>query len=57
VEQKFGKEFIQKVQAALINMNDRELLDSFPRQRFVAADNSMYQPVLETATAIGILDE
>ncbi|MBF0240180.1 MAG: putative selenate ABC transporter substrate-binding protein [SAR324 cluster bacterium] len=53
----FGKGFIQKTQKALIGMKDRELLDTFPRDRFIEADNTMYQPILDTAQEIGILRE
>ena len=56
VEKKFGKGFIRKVQDALINMNDRDLLDSFPRERFIPAENSMYKPILDTAVEIGIIE-
>jgi len=57
VEAKFGKGFIQKVKDVLVNMSDKNLLDSFPRTRFVEADNSMYDLILETAMAIGIIDK
>lgn len=57
VEKKYGVGFIGKVQKALLDMKDRSLLDSFPRARFIAADNSMYAPILETGTAIGVIDK
>ena len=56
VGRKFGEDFIQKVKDALINLSDREVLDSFPRQRFIEADNSTYGAILETAIIIGIID-
>lgn len=56
VEEQFGEGFIQKVKDALLNMRDRDLLNSFPRTRFIAADNAMYAPILETAASIGIID-
>ncbi len=56
VEDKYGEDFIQKVKNALINLSDREVLDSFPRQRFIEADNSTYRAILETAIIIGIID-
>ncbi len=56
VEKKFGKGFIKKVQDALVNMNDRDLLDSFPRKRFIPAENSIYKPILDTAIEIGIIE-
>ena len=57
VEVRYGKGFIDKVRQALIGMKDPELLDSFPRASFIAADNSMYGPILETGTAIGVFDK
>ena len=56
VEKKFGKGFIQKTKDALLNMKDRDLLDSFPRTKFIEATNDMYKPILETGTDIGVID-
>ncbi len=55
VNDAFGDGFIENIQKALVEMKDLELLDSFPRSGFVAADNTMYQPILETAIQIGII--
>ncbi|ETX02869.1 MAG: phosphonate ABC transporter substrate-binding protein [Candidatus Entotheonella factor] len=57
VDETWGEGFIGKVQQALLDMNDPELLASFPRKRFIKADNSMYQPILDTAREIGILQK
>lgn len=57
VDQTWGEGFIQNVQRAILNMKDSELLASFPRKRFIAADNSMYQPILDTARDIGIIQK
>lgn len=54
VEKTYGAGFIKKVQRALLDLDDRELLSSFPRTRFIEADNNLYQPILETGKAIGI---
>jgi phosphonate transport system substrate-binding protein len=51
----FGAGFIQKVQTALVSMKDPDLLASFPRSAFIPADNTMYQPILNVGTDIGIL--
>jgi phosphonate transport system substrate-binding protein len=56
VESKYGMGFIDKVQAALIGMKDEELLKTFPRARFIKADNAMYKPILDTAIEIGIVE-
>ncbi len=57
VDQTWGEGFVGKVQQALLNMNEPELLASFPRKGFIEADNSMYQPILDTARQIGILQK
>jgi len=57
VDATYGEGFAEKVKAALIGMEDRQLLDSFPRSRFIAADNAMFAPILDTAIEIGLIDE
>ncbi len=57
VDEVWGEGFVNKVQQALLDMQDETLLASFPRKRFIAADNSMYQPILETARQIGIIQK
>ena len=52
----FGKGFSEKVTQALLGMTDTELLSSFPRQSFVPADNSDYEPIENVAKAIGLID-
>jgi phosphonate transport system substrate-binding protein len=54
VDNSFGAGTIEKIQKALIDIVDPELLEAFPRKRFIPADNAMYQPILETGKAIGI---
>lgn len=56
VNQTFGKDFITKVQKALIDLKDPDLLKAFPRSKFIKADNSMYAPILKTAIEIGIIE-
>lgn len=57
VDQVWGEGFVKKVQQALLGMSDQKLLASFPRKSFIEADNSMYQPILDTARSIGILQK
>lgn len=57
VDAKWGEGFSEKVQSALLSMNDPDLLKSFPRKSFISASNSDYLPIEETAKAIGLLDE
>ena len=46
-----------EVTVAALELDDRALLDSFPRKRFIAADNSMYRPILETGRVTGVFRE
>jgi len=57
VDQRYGHGFKSKVRAALLSMNDPELLAGFPRQSFVPASNEDYALIEATAKAIGLLDE
>jgi phosphonate transport system substrate-binding protein len=56
VDTKFGKGFADKVQAALLNMNSPELLNSFPRSSFIGATNKDFEPILTVAKKIGLID-
>lgn len=55
VNQTFGDGFIKKVQQALLDLKDEAILKAFPRSKFIPADNTMYQPILDTAIDIGII--
>lgn len=56
VDERFGSGFKAKVRDALLNMEDSELLASFPRRSFVPADNDDYRPIEAVAREIGILE-
>ena len=56
VDKKWGQGFTSKVQAALVDLKDPELLARFPRSGFIEAKNSDFQPILDTAKSIGIID-
>lgn len=56
VDQRFGADFKNKVTSTLLNMNDPDLLASFPRQSFIPASNADYAPIENTARAIGLID-
>ncbi|MBC7194030.1 putative selenate ABC transporter substrate-binding protein [Marinobacter sp.] len=56
VNERFGDGFKQRVTEALVNMDDPELLKSFPRTGFIPASNDDYEPIRSTAEEIGILD-
>jgi phosphonate transport system substrate-binding protein len=56
VDQRWGAGFKEKVRQALLNMNDPDLLASFPRKGFIPATNADFQPILDTAREIKLID-
>jgi phosphonate transport system substrate-binding protein len=56
VDARWGEGFKEKVRAALLSMDDPALLASFPRSGFIAASNADFQPILDTAREIGLID-
>ncbi len=57
LNEKYGSDFVLKVQTALLELDNKKILNSFPRDKFILADNSMYDSILKTAVEIGLLDE
>ncbi|MFT4928841.1 MAG: phosphonate transport system substrate-binding protein [Phenylobacterium sp.] len=56
VDAMWGAGFKAQIKKALLEMKDPELLKAFPRSRFISADNDDYQPIVDTAKEIGLLD-
>ena len=56
VDARFGAGFKDKVQAALLDMKDPDLLASFPRKGFITATNADFQPILDTARELKLVD-
>ena len=56
VNQVWGEGFNQKVTDALLAMDDPQLLNAFPRSRFVEASNADFKPVADVARSIGLID-
>ena len=56
VDVRFGEGFADKVQAALIGMDDPDLLAAFPREAFIPAANEDFQPIEETAKELGLIE-
>ena len=56
VDARFGAGFADKVQTALTGMDDPALLAAFPRSAFIAADDALYQPIMDTAKALDLID-
>ena len=56
VNESWGADFQARLSRALLDMDDADLLASFPRSAFVSATNTLYQPIVDTAIAIGLID-
>ncbi|GGX88437.1 putative selenate ABC transporter substrate-binding protein [Litchfieldella qijiaojingensis] len=56
VDERFGDGFADRVQQALLDMNDPELLASFPRSGFIPASNEDYAVIREVGQELGLLD-
>ncbi|EYD71979.1 putative selenate ABC transporter substrate-binding protein [Limimaricola hongkongensis] len=56
VDARWGDGFADRVQAALIGIDDAELLASFPRSAFIASENALYAPIEETARELDLID-
>ena len=56
MDARWGAGFKDKVKAALLKMRDPELLASFPRKGFIPASNADFQPILDTAREIELMD-
>ena len=56
VDKAFGAGFTARVKKALLNLTDSALLASFPRESFVSAKNSDYEPILRVGKSIGLID-
>ena len=56
VDDRFGAGFKERVTSALLGMKNPELLKSFPRKSFIPASNNDYQPILDVARTIKLID-
>jgi phosphonate transport system substrate-binding protein len=56
VNERYGQGFKEKVRQALLELEDPELLESFPRSGFIPASNKDYAPIEAVGEQIGILD-
>ena len=55
LEQLFGAGFTDRLQQALINMKDQNLLSAFPRKSLIAASDSDFKDIEELAKQLGFL--
>lgn len=56
VDEKFGAGFAEKVTDALLNITDKEILDAFPREKFVPASNEDYAVIVDVAKQVDLID-
>ncbi len=56
VDSRFGDGFKEKVREVLLGIKEPALLEAFPRASFVPASNDDYQPIVDTAKEIGLID-
>lgn len=57
VDKSYGEGFSAKVTQALLDLKDKDILDSFPRAGFIPASNEDFQPVLDLAREVGLIDK
>lgn len=55
IDDRFGDGFTEQVQQALLTMDDPDLLESFPREGFIEADNDDYAVIKEVGNELGLL--
>ena len=56
VDARWGEGFADRVQAALIALDDAEILESFPRSAFIEASDALYAPIEDTARDLDLID-
>ena len=56
VDARFGAGFTERVQEALVGMDDPDLLASFPRDGFIPAGNAQFDPIEQVARKLGLLE-
>lgn len=56
VDERFGEGFTERLQQALLDMDDPDLLARFPRSGFIPAENDDYREIREVAQSLGLLD-
>ena len=55
LDKQFGAGFIDKLQAALVAMDDPKLLSAFPRKKLIPAKNEDYAQIEQVARELGVL--
>lgn len=52
----YGEGFTQKLKDTLLNLKDKEILNSFDRSGFIEAKNSDFDPILSVGRQTGLID-
>ncbi len=56
VDEKFGDGFSKRITEVLLGITDREILDAFPREKFIPASNDDYALILDVAKQVGLIE-
>lgn len=52
----YGEGFTKRLKETLLNLKDKEILDSFDRNGFIEAKNSDFDPILSVGKKTGLID-
>ena len=52
----YGEGFTKRLKETLLNLKDKEILDSFDRSGFIEAKNSDFSPILSVGRKTGLID-
>ncbi len=56
LDKTYGEGFTLKLQKAILDIKDEKILKAFPRSGFIKAKNEDYEPILEVARKIELID-
>ena len=56
LDERYYKGFSEKLTNAILNLKDKNILDAFPRSKFIKANNSGYTHILNLARKIDLID-
>ena len=57
LDEMYGAGFMDKLQKALLDMNDPQLLSAFPRKKMIPAKNSDFDGIVDVANQLGFLKD
>ncbi len=56
LDERYYKGFSEKLTNAILNLKDKNILDAFPRSKFIKTNNSNYTHILNLARKIDLID-